>query len=335
MDCADGENMKQDLVSIIVPVYGVSQYLSECVDSILAQTHHNLEVILVDDGSPDDCGAICDDYAAKDTRVKVIHKANGGAASARNVGLDAAQGLFICLIDGDDWISDFFVESQLCHIKKHNADVSVCSFLNVFQNGETANPMRYPADLAMTQIDYLNRFLSDWTCGMATNKMYKADVLREIRYAEGHKIDDEFFTYRVIMNCRKIAMFDDVLYFYRMRGSSVMSSASEYPVRMLEDKLEYLELRYRDISAAYPELARNYLINLADNLVQLRYQGNAYPAYVQLVKKLMRKYLLKIMLSDMDVICKYVYLCALLRRISRQKTEKINVLQNENLVSFD
>lgn len=303
--------MNQDLISIIVPVYGVEKYLHACVDSILAQTYQNLEVILIDDGSPDNCGVICDEYALCDGRVKVIHKPNGGAASARNKGLDAARGDYICLIDSDDWVSHDFVEKLYQKLTQAQADISVCSFTNVFRNGETANPMPYPVLEAMSQVQFLERFLTDWTSGMATNKMFKSSLLPDVRYAEGHKIDDEFFTYRAIMNAQRVVMFDESLYFYRMRGSSVMASAGQYPERMLRDRMEYLGLRYAQIRQRYPELAGKFFRNLALNLIQFRVQGWQETAFVRDLKKRMWRYLPDVLVSAMTVREKYAYIRAL------------------------
>ena len=243
--------MNQDLISIIVPVYGVEKYLHACVDSILAQTYQNLEVILIDDGSPDNCGVICDEYALCDGRVKVIHKPNGGAASARNKGLDAARGDYICLIDSDDWVSHDFVEKLYQKLTQAQADISVCSFTNVFRNGETANPMPYPVLEAMSQVQFLERFLTDWTSGMATNKMFKSSLLPDVRYAEGHKIDDEFFTYRVIARCRRLAHSDRRMYAYRQQPGSVMhlsfALSRLQAVDAKEQRLELLEQQFPEL----------------------------------------------------------------------------------------
>ena len=303
--------MNRDLISIIVPVYGVEKYLNACVDSILAQTYQNLEVILIDDGSLDNCGAICDSYAVRDSRVKVIHKTNGGAASARNKGLDAAKGEYTCLIDSDDWVSPDFVEKLSQKLTQTGADVSVCSFVNVFCNGDTPNPMTYPDHETMTQVQFLERFLTDWTSGMATNKMFKSSLLRTVRYAEGHKIDDEFFTYQAIMNAQRVVMFDEPLYFYRMRGSSVMASAGQYPERMLWDRLEYLELRYAQICGRYPELAWKFFRNLALNLVQFRVQGWHNKTFMRELRKRMWHHLPRVLCSAMSVREKYGYIHAL------------------------
>lgn len=113
-------------VSVIVPIYNVEPYLKRAVDSIIDQTYSRLEIILVDDGSPDSCGKICDDYAKKDNRIKVIHKANGGLSDARNAGLDIATGDYIAFVDSDDYIAEDFVKTLLAELEKHDADVSMC-----------------------------------------------------------------------------------------------------------------------------------------------------------------------------------------------------------------
>ena len=116
------------MISIIIPVYKTEPYLRKCVDSVLAQTYTNLEVILVDDGSPDDCGKICDEYAAKDSRVKVIHKENGGLSSARNCGLDVATGKYIGFVDSDDWIDPDMYETLLGLLLRYDADIAEGSY---------------------------------------------------------------------------------------------------------------------------------------------------------------------------------------------------------------
>lgn len=123
-----------ELVSMIIPVYGVEEYLGECLETVLNQTYENLEIILIDDESPDHCPEICDQHAQKDARIKVIHQKNGGAANARNHGLDIATGEYICFIDSDDKIENSYVEKLLGAIKENKADVVVCSFKQWYKN---------------------------------------------------------------------------------------------------------------------------------------------------------------------------------------------------------
>ena len=308
-------------VSIIVPVYGVEAYLPACVDSLLAQTYKNLEIILVDDESPDGCPAICDAYAARDSRVKVLHKKNGGAASARNTGLDAARGDYISLVDSDDWVSKNFIEFLLQLLWETHSDVYVCSFSNVFQNGRTENPIAYPHLATVSQVDFLERFLVDWTCGMATNKLFRADVLNNVRYEEGHKIDDEFFTYKAIMNCNQVVISDEILYWYRMRKSSVMTSASQCQERILRDKLEYLESRYRDVGNRYPELRTKYLADFADNLIRLRGQSAEYPVLWKRINRKMMQYLFAVMTAKSSLSQKHSFL----RNVVPLKTQQNHI----------
>ena len=126
--------MNNELISVIVAIYRVEQWLPRCIDSILAQTHRNIELILVDDGSPDNCGKLCDDYAKKDARIRVIHKENGGQSTARNAALDIAQGDFIGFIDGDDWIAPTMYEVLLSHLKAFSVDIVQCG-CNIWIDG--------------------------------------------------------------------------------------------------------------------------------------------------------------------------------------------------------
>ena len=121
-----------ELISVIIPIYNVEAYLDECVQSILSQTHKQLEIILVDDGSPDGCPAMCDAWAEKDSRIRVIHKENGGLSDARNVGIDAATGDYIAFVDSDDWIVPEMYEKMLAALKKENADICACNILSCF-----------------------------------------------------------------------------------------------------------------------------------------------------------------------------------------------------------
>ena len=127
--------MKNLLVSVIVPIYNVEKYLRKCVDSILNQTYKNLEIILVDDGSPDNCGNICDEYALSDSRIRIIHKKNGGLSDARNAGLDIARGNYILFVDSDDYIDETMVEKLYEALEKEKAEMSLCSFVYVNDDG--------------------------------------------------------------------------------------------------------------------------------------------------------------------------------------------------------
>lgn len=249
------------LVSVILPVYGVEKYLPECVDSLLRQSYRNLEIILVDDASPDSCGTICDSYATKDSRVRVIHKQNGGAASARNAGLDAARGEFICFVDSDDIVEPEYVACLLETLGK--GDMAMCGFSLWSRSGrkeDAPTPGRYDRILFMKQ------FLEDWRCSLLWNKLYRRSAIGSLRMAEGHRVDDEFFTYRVALNCRQVTVTEKCLYHYRLRRSSVMQDDGAAKERMMLDRIAYVTERYDTVAAALPQLKNAYFADAADTL---------------------------------------------------------------------
>lgn len=256
--------MNDRLVSIIVPVYNVEKYLSECIESLELQTYTNIEILLIDDESTDSSGIICDNAAIIDDRIKVIHKKNGGAASARNVGIDIAQGDYVCFVDSDDYVAVNYVERLISKLSEYSADVAVCSYYYLFPN--KLEVVGYKGgDKLSTQVEYLAQFLNDWTCGLAVNKVFKRESLTDVRYEEGHRIDDEFFTYQLIMNAERVIEFQEPLYFYRMRKSSVMHGYHEKKELYILDKIDYMKKRLENISVRYPELKNSFLKNLVEN----------------------------------------------------------------------
>ena len=258
---------KKRLVSVIIPIYNIANYLQQCIDSLLNQSYSELEIILIDDGSTDRSPQICDENEKKDSRIKVIHKQNAGAASARNIGLDVAKGNYICFIDSDDYVKENYVEKLLYSLEMNNADVSVCSYQYLYKDAiehEYMDPLG-----VVSEKEFIRRFLTDWKCGLLWNKMFKATLMRNVRFEEGHKIDDEFFTYKVIMNADKVVVINDELHMYRMRASSVMQSTEINYERMLQDRFEYLTQRYLDVIKKYPDLKKEYLENLVDNFIRL------------------------------------------------------------------
>lgn len=262
-------------MSIVVPVYGVEKYLEECVESLLAQTYDHLQIILVDDASPDRCGQLCDEYAQKDSRIKVIHKPNGGAASARNVGIDAATGEYICFVDADDVVDENHVKHLWMALTNENADVSVGG-LYLFTKTQKTPISQEPLGV-YTECDYLRQFTAHWTCALMTNKLFKRSVVGAVRFAEGHCIDDEFFTYRVIMNSKKIVVTDFLSYGYRMRVSSVMHGSAINGQRIILDRIEYLVLRYTNIKRQYPELKQVFFQDMLNSVVRFWFHSKDMP----------------------------------------------------------
>ena len=187
-------------VSVIIPVYNVELYLKKCVDSVLKQTYPHLEIILIDDGSPDNCPRICDEYAKKDKRIQVIHKQNGGVSSARNAGLDVAFGEYVCFIDSDDYIEADMVEKLVEGIEKNNGDVCICGYsVDIYSESgdEVSNRDVFPPysnidkQLSLREYEYILGI-----CGYAWNKLYRREFLQKynLRFQE------------------KISLFEDLLF---------------------------------------------------------------------------------------------------------------------------
>lgn len=217
----------RDLISIVVPVYKVEKYLPKCIESIRKQTYENLEIILVDDGSPDNCGMLCEQYAKADTRIKVIHKPNGGLSDARNAGIDIATGRYISFVDSDDYIHPQMIELLLDAIKHENADISVCSWESV-REGEQQHYKKYQShnykitDGREVQNIYFEQSDQRITYTVAWAKLIKREFYEDIRYPKGLLHEDEYTTYKILYKADKIAYIDIPLYYYLSRENSIM-----------------------------------------------------------------------------------------------------------------
>lgn len=245
--------MAPALVSVIVPVYNVAPYLEECLDSVVGQTYRNLEIIVVDDGSTDGSGAVCDEYAKKDGRIQVIHQPNRGLSAARNVGLDVAKGDHISFVDSDDAVSPVFIEALL----SAGADVAQCASC---RNAEGLNrENRRPAFEYLTNVEASERLQFDSTGDaiVVWNKLYRRGLFDTIRFPEGKQHEDEFVTYRVLWDAGQVAVTGELLYYYRQRSGSTTNRGFS---RGSLDAIEALEGR----SMFYREQEEDYLAVLTD-----------------------------------------------------------------------
>ena len=218
--------MKEPLVSVIVPVYNVEKYLRQCLNSIVNQTYQNLEIILIDDGSPDDSGMICDEYAAKDERIRVFHQKNAGLSAARNSGLNTMSGEYVIFVDSDDWIVPHAVERMLTVFNSTDADLLIYNFKMVYEEGNT-NPHRSNSpikDEILTRSQLLEKLMEpgEWYFCIACNKLYKKEIFRELRFPVGYIHEDEAIMHRVISECKKITTLSEALYCYRQVPGSIM-----------------------------------------------------------------------------------------------------------------
>ena len=218
---------KRVAVSVIVPIYKIERYLRQCIESILAQTFTDFELLLIDDGSPDECPTICDEYAKKDSRIHVFHKSNGGLTSARNYGLDNAKGEWIMHIDGDDWIEPTYIEELYNAAIKNKADIAICGFRFAFEDGRyiEEHPTVWDDDKSAS----LNRYIASvWTtaCGsIHKSSIYKDNGVispKNITYCE-----DFHLMARLCYFADKVVSIDRPLYNYRQQSSSIMHSLNK------------------------------------------------------------------------------------------------------------
>ena len=229
-----------ELISVIVPVYKVEKYLSRCIDSILGQTYRKFELILVDDGSPDQCGQICDQYLLQDKRVKVIHKKNGGLSSARNCGIENALGKYIVFIDSDDYVSISYLENLYKAIKCTACDIIQCKFAVISSARDKADKLEFSENDIdiITKDEALNqrRFkVCSWGC------IYTARLFRELRFTEGIINEDEDLYYRLIYYSNKIGLLNETLYFYYMSENSIMRNVN------IDKKIDFVQVNERRI----------------------------------------------------------------------------------------
>lgn len=277
-----------DKVSIIVPVYNVERYLQQCIQSIIDQNLLEIEIILVDDGSTDQSSLICDFFAEKDSRIKVIHQINGGAAKARNTGLDNSTGNYIMFIDSDDWIEKNTVKELLMLIKTCRCDIAMCQYIDEYVNG-SENHDYIDKDGVFSSEDIAKNMLFNWEYLISCCKLYRKEVLKGIRWVEGHCIDDEFFTYKVIINADRIGLCKKHLYHYRQRRSSAMGNEKKKNAR-LKDQVDFVTIRYDELCRTFPALRTLITEHLITVLFHVMKNGAEDPGVFYYAKQMLRKY---------------------------------------------
>lgn len=248
--------MKQDvLISVIVPVYNVEKYLARCVDSILAQTHNHLEVILVDDGTKDSSGKICDEYAAKDSRIRVIHKENGGLSSARNAGINIAQGEYLSFVDSDDWIEPDALESLLNVVLREQVELVIGGRWDVSARTGKKEIGLCPQKQEVVSAEEAVRRIFCWdNCDSAAwDKLYHRRLFREVRFPYGVIVEDVPVMYKIVLDAGRVAYLDKPIYnYYHREGSITNSRISEKTFHFSRHTAVILPY----IRQHYPELER-------------------------------------------------------------------------------
>ena len=259
-------------ISVIVPVYRVEKYLDRCVESVLNQSFSDFELILVDDGSPDDCPRLCDEWAKKDARIRVIHKPNGGLSDARNAGLDTMTGEFVTFLDSDDYLHSRMLETLLSGIAAHGTAVSLCKFKKT--DGEPLDetaPIPEP-ELWETERYYLHDSMN---ATVACAKLYRKDCFDSIRYPLGKLHEDEFTTYRILFQYPTISAVKHPLYGY-YRNTDGITRSLWNPRRMMifdayEEQLQFF--RQENRPAVIKDRYHNYLWAITSQMEQMTALG--------------------------------------------------------------
>ena len=240
--------MEKDLISVIVPVFKVENYLEKCVDSITNQTYKNLEIILVDDGSPDNCPKMCDEYAKKDERIKVIHKANGGLSEARNYGIEALKGKYITFVDSDDYLNLNFVKTLHDNLVETKANMSIVGFKEVFENSQ--EDLKQESESEVLCFDNTNKFQQLYlehklNFVVAWGKLYERQIFENLKFPVGKFNEDEFVAHLVIDKCKKICFSNKPYYYYLQRANSIMhmelSEKHLDVLEALENRINFFE----------------------------------------------------------------------------------------------
>ena len=273
-------------ISVIVPVYKVEQFLHRCVDSILSQSFADFELILVDDGSPDNCGAICEDYRAKDSRIHVIHRENGGLSAARNTGIDHvmanSDAEWIAFVDSDDWVHPDYLRVLYDTAVQTRSDISACGFF------------RTEGDAFPSEQDFSVQCLSadDYYCGqvhggvtaVAWNKLYRKSLFKDLRYPVGKLHEDEFTTYRAVYETGKVGVTPAVLYAYYQNPEGIMRSQWN-PRRM-----HVLEAFEQQIAFAREKENDRFLRKIAERYFYSTYEHlqQAQPEYRRQLRQKLR-----------------------------------------------
>lgn len=283
-------------ICVIVPVYKVEKYIHRCVDSILAQTFQQFQLILVDDGSPDSCGEICEGYAAADPRIRVLHRENGGLSAARNTGiawmLENSPSPYLTFIDSDDWIHPQYLEILLHGLLASHAGVSMVGrvytdrYTNTFEHFDTLpEPVLYaPEEL------FLSR---EWDFNYAWGKLYRREHFRTLRYPEGKNFEDVFTTYQVFFSEEKIALTDAGLYFYFRNAEGISHSPWNPKELVIFEGMEQQLAFYRGkgFARAYEKEHRLYLNHFAYQLTRIRDNKQDLKRNKPYIRKLRRRML--------------------------------------------
>ncbi len=243
-----------DLVSVIIPVYNVEKYVKRCINSVMNQTYLNLEIILVDDGSTDLSGQICDEYAEKDSRILCLHKSNGGLSDARNYAIERSHGKYITYIDSDDFVSRYYVEILYKNLIETDADISIGNFIRVMEKDKIADEPEHNDMIIFDKMGSLSALYDNdykYQFTIAWGKLYKAEIFSDIRYPKGRNYEDTSIAHLIYDSVTKVVYEDVKLYYYLIRETSITKSErfiKDDAIMAVEDRMDYFAERgYKEL----------------------------------------------------------------------------------------
>lgn len=256
---------KMECISVIVPIYKVEAFLDRCVQSIVDQTYTNLEIILVDDGSPDNCPAMCDAWAEKDSRIRVIHKENGGLSDARNVGMALATGEYIAFIDSDDWIAPEMLEKLVYALQRDDSDIAACTVQMVWEDDRPSELLTVQRSCILDREEAQRALLRESLLKQPVwYKLYRRDRVKDIPFEVGRYHEDVFWSYQAVGRAWRVSLIEDIGYYYFQRGGSIMGEG--YSLRRL-DAIEAYERRYRYLKEHFPALEQEARVGMVSACV--------------------------------------------------------------------
>lgn len=263
-------------VSVIIPIYNVEKYLRACVDSVIGQTYGDLQIILVNDGSTDSCSLICDEYAAKDKRIRVVHKKNGGLSDARNAGLPLAEGEFILYLDSDDYLVPDAVEALVKMQAESGADIVLGNFFYTFPDHEVSAASWQQNDVVLDNRQAMEALIDGRIETFAWGKLIRREIAGKHLFPRGKVFEDHFWTHFVFADAKKVALITRPMVHYRQRSNSISFTFDLKRLDVLDglmNRKEFLQQQYPDLlEVCYQRYAQRY-VGLAW-LVLTRMKGN-------------------------------------------------------------
>lgn len=274
-----------DLISIVVPVYNVEKYIDRCIKSLINQSYTMVEIIIVDDGSTDESGEICDTYIGKDNRIKVYHKKNGGLSDARNYGIDRCTGNYVTFVDSDDYVDQFYIELLYRTLKDYSADISICDCQYVFDDKFVCKNNNQSCVKVFSTYDAVIEALNIRLRQSAWGKLYKREMFKNIRFPIGLYYEDLAIFYTLLLKSKKVAFIDSPSYYYMIRSGSIMQSefniGHSIEIQIIDEQMDEVIERYNDlvclanarrIYSYFLVLRRVLLSKNADDYVNLRHE---------------------------------------------------------------